>query len=365
MYNNIETELPWINDRDIDLAYNHLLSSDFSRRDAILLSPVNLSNIVAREKYDTNDNYSEKIKVDIGVNYADFKGCLTNGVIIFPIHGPYFDGFGNHWSLLLFCGYTNIYYHFDSLPGSPNRGSAINIANIINRYFNVGCNDKKEIYYEMQHSTWECGYFILRLTEIIMKGKEGPIDIGFIKAYGKMKDSYSFKKCLEIREFLDTQMILKQYNKINTRNINLLKRKREEEMATEKEEDCIDSQLRSSTTQVKSRIKLMAQFDDYAAIFSNIYGSRIGVSTEKTIQKYRKSTENKSDYWKYLMQSIYSGENSSNSADDVIAKYPVLQALVKKFDEKKRVGILEKCLLCTQRYTSRIMNIFLAQQNFN
>lgn len=320
--------LPWLIDIEFDVTFDYLKGSNMLRTDVTLLSPINLANIIARHNNRDYDYHEEKIKLDIGVDYEKFIDCLQNGIAIFPVHGPIECENKNHWSILIYCSYSKKFYHFDRMIGYPNTTSAINIAQIIYKYF--GCVQKVFVAADNGYQTggFECGYDSLRLVEIVMK-MNGAINVNSIKEYGRQNRSYDYSKCEEIRMFLDNEMNLRSY-KTHPLKVICRKRKRNSNMA--EHDDHIQRKYKTCAVSVRNRLRILAQFDNYEQIFKQINGKPLYKNDVASINEYRNSGEKKVDYWPHLMKNIYSSKSSNESAKDVIEMHPSLQELTNNFD---------------------------------
>lgn len=321
--------LPCLTSDEIDFTFDFLDKHKTTRKDTIFIKSINIINIYARHKYDTYENYETKIKLDIGVDVDRFNKCIKNGLIFFPINGPVDFTRGIHWSLLVYCSFTNAFYHFDTLSNQINSSSARSISDIISTYFdfNNPCIRYVQNHF-VQSGDWECGYFLLRLADIIYR-MTGPIDLIRIRTKWDTISAHSIKKCNEIREFLDTQMVSKDYKSYLSYEIINNKKKRK---SGEMEKDFIDINLSTCTKKVKNQIRVMAQFEKFEEIFKKLYHGNISTQTSNIIKESKEKYTNIEEYWPKLMKDIQSTKNGLVSAENLIKNNKELKILIDEME---------------------------------
>ena len=134
-------------------------------------------------KVSTDEEYVERTIRDSGIRKADW--------VFIPVNNNETENEGgSHWSLLLYSGNSNTFYHFDPIKGMNDRSVAIIIKKLIN-------NEKKipEVKYVIcprQRNCYDCGPYTIMFMEKIAENIEAGVEITKIRDF----DAKEYRKKL-------------------------------------------------------------------------------------------------------------------------------------------------------------------------
>ena len=158
----------WFTDSILSFAFNEM--DEKYDRHMVFVKP-EISQLI---KLSTDEDEVEKTIRNLGLRKADW--------VFFPVNNNETEEEGgSHWSLLLYSGNGNIFYHFDPITGANDCSVATLIKKLVD-------SEKKipEIRYvkcPRQKNGYDCGPFTLRFAEIIAENIKAGKDITEIEAF--------------------------------------------------------------------------------------------------------------------------------------------------------------------------------------
>ena len=216
----------WFNDNIISFAIDEMEEKNDSRsRNIVYVKPA-VSHFI---KESTNDEYVERTIKDLGIRKADWA--------FIPVNNETEKVGGSHWSLLLYSGSSNTFYHFDPIKGMNDRSVAMIVKKLIHKEKKVP--EMKYVLCPRQKNSYDCGIYTIMYMEKIAENIEAGVEITKINDF----DAKEYRKNLR-------RKIKEKYNLYL--NDEKLKEK-EESVSDEKKEEKITNKNETELNEQKKK----------------------------------------------------------------------------------------------------------------
>ena len=155
----------WLTDSILSYAFNEMDERYSNKHRNMVFVKPEISQLI---KASTDQDEVEKTIRNLGLRNADW--------VFFPVNNNETDKEGgSHWSLLLYSGKGNTFYHFDPVRGLNDRS----VARIVRKL--IDCEKKiPDVKYVMcprQINSYDCGPYTIMYTEKIAENIEEGIEI--------------------------------------------------------------------------------------------------------------------------------------------------------------------------------------------
>ena len=187
----------WLTDSILAFAFKEMdeLYNNNKYKNMVFVKP-EISQLIKASK---DDEEVEKTIRQLGLRKTDW--------VFYPVNNNETDKEGgSHWSLLLYCGSRNTFYHFDPIKGMNDRSVAMLIKKLIH-------SEKKqipEVKYVMcprQKNNYDCGPYTLMYTEKIVENIEEDMEISKMRDFDASDYRMKLRRKIEKKFNLDVKIL--------------------------------------------------------------------------------------------------------------------------------------------------------------
>jgi len=166
------TSFRWLTDQEIDWALEQTINQlpyQLTQKHKILETTQFMFAKEATSLLDPEARFSFPVLL------SELTGFSRNLVFI-PVNNPNF-----HWSLLVYEKSTQTFYHWDTLPGSPNHGYIKPLVRDLLQQLQQNNQPDLDKYLVLrdeikQPNTWDCGIAVIEITRQIMEKYAGKLN---------------------------------------------------------------------------------------------------------------------------------------------------------------------------------------------
>ena len=169
----------WFNDNIISFAFDEMEGKNVSKsRNIVYVKPA-VSHLI---KESASDDYVDWTINNLGIRRAEWA--------FIPVNNGTKNEEGSHWSLLLYSGISNTFYHFDPIKGMNDRSAAMIVKKLIHKEKKLP--EMKYVTCPRQKNSYDCGLYTIMYMENIVDNIEAGVEITNMKDY----DAKEYRKNL-------------------------------------------------------------------------------------------------------------------------------------------------------------------------